>query len=477
MIEALQEHRGSCEPVSHLLAATLFDLGHGERTRLRFYGGSAGAKHLTVILSGTGEKKAPQELDLLSGQGPEPGGASFPADELVEAWARNHGLAPRTARLAASADTFVPNGVPDTRTLTAGYPENGDKFGGPLPLYADRAVSPVSPPGSPPRTVFDAPPCPFHVHVAWLDPPRAEAQAREHTSVVLHRQPSKAELERVATNIYAVESRKKSDLASRLMDQACLAAMHDNAATLFSLAGQPRVAERAASEAAAARQLGAQALSEWDALSVSEKGALAKRLDEQSLGRTWTLLFLQGGERVVLPLAEKESSSFVRTAALMALLVHPATRSRALALANQLPLSEQIDVMHELMHTHDHQRPWAASYFMDLAPAQATGPFPRMYRVFAALWWRLWDAQLPPERVIAALVSEAQAQHLERPALEAIATYYMKSFYRLVASRAGGPALVERAAKAAEAAGLPGKGVLSQEDLEGRVTKPTRTPK
>ena len=99
MALALIEKMGSCEQLSHLIASVVYDTTDKEHIFLRNYGAnSEGIAHIApVFVQGS------VEYDLLAGaiakkrQNGEYAGYKFHASELVEAYARAHGLAPLVA--------------------------------------------------------------------------------------------------------------------------------------------------------------------------------------------------------------------------------------------------------------------------------------------------------------------------------------------------------------------------------------------
>jgi hypothetical protein len=142
--------------------------------------------------------------------------------------------------------------------------------------------------------------------------------------------------------------------------------------------------------------------------------------------------------------------------------------------------------MHELTHAHDHARPWAASYALDLRgrPEAARTRFARNYRVFHGLAWRLWDAGRAPEDTVEALAREATEQDLDEDSRRAIGLYYLKHYFRLYRTREGGADLVARALDALAAHDLPGLDDLAtsselspaERGLLDVARSPTRTP-
>ncbi len=481
MSEVLFAKRGSCEPVSHLVVATLHDAGLGSGASLRFYGGtSAGVTHLAPLLvleERVQQRVVRREIDLTRGREPLAGGVTFAPEDLVEVYARAHGLAPPLSSVPRPAgeepDSFL---VPASRTMTSGYPPNADRFDGALPLFAERAVIGPTPQreGGGDTSPFEAPPCAVHVSLAWLDAPSAMAMSAHAARVELVREPSQEQLESLSTTIMAIESARRPDdaLASRLLGHACLVALYERAGLLFSLGNQRAVSLRAMKSREREARAGKVALAELMALSTARRHDLERELAELSMGRVWVLLFLEGGSDAVVAMATLPQSAFSGTLSVAALLVSPDTRARGVEIADSLKLSEQIDLMHELMHAHDNARPWAASYKLDLARTLSTSPFAKKNRVFAALAWRLWDGGRQPEEAVAALVREGAAEQLDKRSQDAIADYYMQSYFRLMRQRQGGDEMIDRADKALVASGFRGLASLSQADLDGRIPRP-----
>ncbi|NUP09863.1 MAG: hypothetical protein HOW73_27770 [Polyangiaceae bacterium] len=486
MGDTLLTRRGSCEPVSHLVAASLYDAGLVDRARLRFYGAVAsGATHVTPVLTvASAVEGRDEEIDLMTGGRSEAGGRDFVAGDLVEAYARAHGLAPpsnprpslvigaasSSSRQAVASDPvglFDAASVPATRSLSRGYPANTDSFRGALPLFADRAISQHRAPddGVPERP--EPPPCSFYVSLAWLDLPSADVLGKSAgVDVDLVRAPTLAELERSSSIILQIEThRSRTDLPTRVVEHACLAALYDHAGLTFALAGQHDVSVRAVASARRERRAGKDALAELARADASSRSAQFSALDQIAMGRTWVLLFLEGGEDVLRDLAADPSIRFGKTMAIAGMLVAPRTRRDAVFIADALPLPTQIDLMHELMHAHDNARPWASSYALDLwgdAEAEQTR-FARAYRVFRALAWRLWDAARTPEETAASLAREAHDADLDDDATRAVALYYLKHFFRLYRTREGGEELIERAVAAFKENELPGLADLARE--------------
>lgn len=134
MSRMLLQGVGACGATTHLIAACLYDLGRREHLALRYWGGvnARGATHITPTW-----KQGDKVYDLAEGQPVYEGGAVFPAHEVIEAYARAHGILPQLegerggepAIDAAAAHDFS-------------YPPNTDVFAvGEAPLFSERAKS------------------------------------------------------------------------------------------------------------------------------------------------------------------------------------------------------------------------------------------------------------------------------------------------------------------------------------------------
>ncbi|MFO0551049.1 MAG: hypothetical protein U0271_21850 [Polyangiaceae bacterium] len=482
MGDALLRRRGSCEPLSQLVAAALYDAGIRDRARLRYYGApSAGITHLAPVLAPEPNTKEPgATIDLMTGLPASAGGSEFAAVELVDVWERAH--------QASVADNRVTNAppvglvddasLPKTATLAGGYPANRDRFSGTLPLFASSAftrpakgeeTSPTEERQGRGQRRQDPRPCAPYVALAWLDPPSATAiVAGGLEQVELVREPQPTELERLVTLIQGVEGariQETDDPAGAVVEEACLVALYQRAGLLFSLAGKSDVARRATQSAARERNRAAHALRELSKLPDKARQRQLERIADRSLGRGWLLLFVEEGRELVLEMARTAKTSLGRTPQLTALLVSPATRADAIALTDQFGLDTLIDVMHELVHAHDNARPWSARYTLDLSttPELSSSRFARVYEVFAPLAWRLWEAQMAPSETIAALVRESAAIGLSAAEEQAIASYYLKQLVLLYHRRTGGPELIQTASRLLETAGFGGLAAIAQD--------------
>lgn len=449
MGEVLLQRGGSCEPLSHLIAAALHDAGGAEHAYLRFYGGGSegGATHLAPV-----HREGNREEDLLAGGPAKRSGSLFPAADLVEVYARVHGLSPAPAgdsrsegeAPSAGSGGGAPEGEleREARTLVDGYPPNRDRFPGTTPLYADRAVrAPTdAASGPPPQPTTDGADCAFFVRFAALDPPRlgVAGPVSGPFAVEVRRMPSSARLDRVFGVLEVVERGAAGlrEPADRLMAAACRKALLDEAASSLALLGEHDLARRALARGRVAAAEGEAEIAAVDWGSPEGQRQLS-RLAERYAGRAWLLLVLRGGEPVALRLgSEARRDGWGRISVLAGLLVAPGTRRSALRLVEALPSRLQIDVMHEVFHAHDHQRPWASSYVLEDAAETALG---QAYRVFRSLAWGLWEGARPQRELLGTLLREAEKAGLERPTLAAMIEYYGRNALALHQHRNDGP--------------------------------------
>lgn len=462
----LLEGGGSCEQLAQLLAAAAYDAGYRRGVTLRFYGGvmADGVAHITIVApSQTGAA-----TDLLIGRGPYPGGVSLQPEELVEIHAR--ALEPGAAADSGRGDTpraATAGGAalaPARPTLAAGLPPSRDRFPGTLPLFASRAVPELGS-GPPPEAVDPleiARGCAYFLRLGVLSPqeiPTATASPRP-LSLEPRRTPNRARLEREAELLSAattVLARPELGAADRLMARSCVVALGETAAVDLALVGNRELSREAATRAHDAYEQGSRELASVRASSLDAE-LLRRSLTQDLGGRGWLLLFLRGGDEVVLELAEaRGGEDWGRISATAALLLWPTTRERALDLVGTLPLADQVDVMHEIFHAHDHFRPWSAGFdFGDLPPATSAGgaSFLRVYGVFRGLAWRLWEARAGIPEVLGALEREASAAGIDEPARAALLEYLGRNALGLYSGRSGAldvvRALDEAAARRSE---------------------------
>jgi hypothetical protein len=465
MGDALLDNGGSCEQVAQLVVAAAFDAGRPKDVSFRAYGkpGPDGASHLAPISKHNGV-----DYDLMTGLPAASGGAKVAPDELVEIYARVHGLAPAlenhsakqigqgssTAAFGAAPanNAAAGNLEPGRRSIAAGFPPNDDAFPGSLPLYAERAIkAPTT--GAANEEGLDDPEmaterarhCAYFLRMSTLSPLTIDifsddSQPNDSLSVEAVRVPNGSRLEREARLLRAAEdlvTNRSVDDADHLLGYACLAALGDVAATDFTLAGERRLASLALETGKRARESGKELLGSirWK---TPDGVALSKRLRTDYAGRFWLLLFLEGGENVVLDLARHgDADDWGRISSAAALLLFPNTRIRAFQIVNKFSRREQVDVMHEVFHAHDHLRPWATNYEFEVPPdaSPAVLSFANTYRVFRALAFRLWEGQREPGETVDAFLNESRAAGLDAAWQAALIDYYARNVLGLYSQR------------------------------------------
>ena len=466
MGDALLDGGGSCEQVAQLVVAAAFDIGRGKEVSFRAYGrpGPDGSLHLAPI-----SKHDEIEYDLIRGSPAAPGGVRVAPDELVEVYARLHGLAPPLEGMAGkTAPGSAGSGVgfgsaapepradgnlePGRRSFAAGFPPNDDAYPGSLPLYTEHAIKPpllAAPTDGgledAEMSVERARHCAYFLRMSSLSPSTIEVFSDEQhvsnsMSLEAVRVPNAPRLEREAQLLRAAEdlaSSRTVDEADHLLSLACLAALGDVAATDFSLAGERRLATLALDAGRRAREGGKKLLGDirWKTPDGVE---LARRLRVDYAGRFWLLLFLEGGDKVVLDLARRgDADDWGRISSAAAVLLFPDTRIRAFEIVNKFSRREQVDVMHEIFHAHDHLRPWATNYEFDVPPdaSPAAASFLQVYRVFRALAFRLWEGQREPGETVDAFLLEAKEAGLDSAWQAAMIDYYSRNVLGLYSQR------------------------------------------
>ncbi|MDC0740357.1 hypothetical protein [Polyangium mundeleinium] len=453
MADALLDGGGSCEQVAQLVVASVFDVGRPAEVALRFYGKpmADGVAHLAPIAI-----RGKEEHDLMAGTPAAPGGSRVAPDELVEIYARVHGLAPPIAaapgggggsgKEAAPPASAEPTDAASSRpSLAAGFPPNADAYPGTLPLYAVRAVKQPGEAGDvledPSFAAEGARHCAYFLRMASLSPPTIEVEQSVAFEPFPTPRPQRLEREAFLLRV-ALDLAKspQADAADRLMSFACLTALGEVAGTDFTLAGERRLAHAAVTTGKQAREAGEKALASirWS----SEEGAqIVKRIETEYAGRSWVLLFLKGGGDVVLDLTLRSPrESWGRVNALGALVLFSETRLRAIEATATLSPRDQIDVMHEVFHAHDHLRPWATNFDLE-APPNASPTvlrFVRAYRVFRGVAFRLWEGQREAGETLAALREESRAAGLDPTWEAAMIDYHARNVLGLYAQRPAG---------------------------------------
>ncbi len=336
--------------------------------------------------------------------------------------------------------------------MAAGYPNNGDRFPGGVPLYAAHAFATPSQPREEGLPAIDgsdmARECAAFVGIGVLDPP--SITVRPDLEVEPRRTPSPAELERKASWIHGVEdfvARHDSDDADKLMSFACLSTLGETAAIDFVLAGDGAHAVTAQRKAVRAREEGARRIADvaWEA---DEGAVIRARIAERYAGRAWLLATLPGGADVALDVV-RDIPSDDPASSLAALVVAPSTRIRAIAAALKLPRADQVAVMRGVFAEHANLAPWMPNGALDDDPSDPAGaPFRRVYGVYRGLAFRSMSAPRPVTETIAAFDREADAHALDEEWRAVLLADYGQSVLAFAASRPDGMRLVRALDKA-----------------------------
>ncbi len=270
------------------------------------------------------------------------------------------------------------------------------------------------------------------------------------------RVPVPLKLEREALLLRAAETvaaRPETEPVDRLMAWACLAVLGEAAAVDFALAREYALARDAVRAQERGRREGKAALA-----AITWTGDDGGRRREEARRRTTPAgagccSRSTGGDRVVMDLVTRGGrEDWGRISALGALVVWPGTRAKAVAVVSTRSLPDQVAVMHEVFHAHDHMRPWASTFELDgtQVDGAAAAEFLTAYRVFRGLAWRLWEAHRAVDETLAALDGEAAAFQLDRAWGAALLEYYANNALGLFSQRLGGIAIVPPLRAAAE---------------------------
>jgi hypothetical protein len=439
--------RGACEPLSHLVVSVLFDEGIAG-AGFRYYGGAiGGVTHLAPVL-----RTERGDFDLMSGDRAMPGGVAFDPAELIEAYARAHGLIDAPPRLA-SLDAGVFGSIAATTTLSAGYPPNTTRFEGAFPLFAEQAMRPIAAPAgssaAPGGRTYrhdtllgdDFPHCTSLLRLASLDDVAIPFETPSGAaSISVELAPRPEALERIAGLALSLEVyRDDEDPVVRIAALACLAGVYKRAARDFAVAGKDEIAARAARETRRAQHDGA-ALIAPRLRTPEARDALLARFDSEAPGESWALLFLPGGgdlfeeglpRRAALadgavprPPLEEASSRILLAAALI---VAPETRAATIRSLVKLSPGDRVEVMHEIFGAHDARRPWSSSYEITAPPGLEEDPFVQANAVFRRMAWAMWDADRPPLETLDALKRDLDAAPETDPLRAALFSYFVKN--------------------------------------------------
>lgn len=458
--DALAQGGGSCEQIAPLIAAAAWDAGV-RGVALRFWGGAGrdGVAHVApVVRHGNGEH------DLMTGKASYRGGVLLRPEELIEVHARLHAQdGPRTT----SPEQHGGEAQPKRASMIAGFPKNDDVYPGSMPLFARRAVQGRSQPGAALQEqpgddpLQDSRRCGYFVRMAALDPLVVHARGSAGGLIELEprRTPLPERLENEAAllrHASLIASDRASRHGDRLMAWACVVALGESAAVDFALAGEHELASAAMGQAREAASRGREMARQWASATEWERARVRADLAEHA-GRTWLLLRIEGGEEVLIDLlGHAQPESWGKVSSLAGLLVHAPTRHKALRMIERYPLNDQVDVMHEVYHAHDHMAPWGSDF--DLGTVEESEPgagFLRAWRVFHGLAWRIWTGRRSLEEMLETMHEGTERAGLDKAWEAAFLEYTARNMLGLLAMRQQGLEPVRLLRRAAERNGHP----------------------
>lgn len=352
MSDAILEEGGSCEQIGQLVASLVYDAGYGEKMYLRAYVG-----HLApTFIHGN------KEYDLSAGGYLDGGGVRFHASELVEAYARAHGLA-AVERQGLGGSSNVPEDWPPGRPSGFSYPQAHGEYPGSVPLFAQRAINPFVPLHRPegrqeftldpsdPRERFGYfagghcySPQPGLLNLSpFFNVPRGVSGMRILVP------PDPAEIER---SLECIEAEKASaeefggdDLPYKALVLAHIAAAYREVYWGLKLLGKHELAKEA-------RKRGEAVVAEAETLLGNLEGQertdfledLYDKIDINLHPAAFAFLG-KAGQDLLLDFVDLPGYEYEMWPALQALLINPETRDRAISKVERLGMVEQLEII------------------------------------------------------------------------------------------------------------------------------------
>ncbi len=322
MSDMLLAKVGACGPTTQLIAACLYDAKQRDGLSLRFWGGvnQSGTTHVTATWTEDGI-----ETDLANGARVDSGGKKIDPEQLIEAYARAHGILPALPQISSGPKPRFDAAA----TADFQYPPNKDVFeSGDVPLFSERRAAAPGQRRGGRRAGVDAT---GFGDLSWavLDPELLSALSFGSVAADIDRDPecvlrprglltrtvtlttptgsSEVELMPVLSSrglsvmagaIARYERRApRATDADRLTAEACLALSYGWAAPRFSAAGFDVIAQESARRAKKSLDRARQLHARLDKQS-SEKlrKALRGHADQ------WTLVAFEAGEKTLLKL-------------------------------------------------------------------------------------------------------------------------------------------------------------------------------
>ncbi|NUP10371.1 MAG: hypothetical protein HOW73_30340 [Polyangiaceae bacterium] len=356
---------GSCEGLTHLLAAAMYDAKLREHSFVRRWGAGT-TPHVAPIY------RLGVAIDLLSG-GRAKGGVEFPAPDLIEVYARHHGLAPRDPSRAASEEHLEE--AHELPTMAQGYPANDEVYPGLVPLYAGQAIASVDPgttgdDGYKPspaveQTIKDLGlPDEFDDDVSTCGFVGVFGRTSRATALVpdgameieIEAALDELQLAGLLRSTARLEKRRSKDPVRALAQEACLSWSYDLAARQLSYARKPRLATEAASRSKRARDAAIE-LERSITWNEEQYLALLKVLYIEPLVRIPAVAdrLMSACERAATEEASivPNPAVYYRTLALTSLLQEPSTQERVLSLVPKLSIEHRLILASEIASKTD----------------------------------------------------------------------------------------------------------------------------
>jgi len=326
MADALIEGGGACEQIAHLGAATLYDAGLKNSAFVQYYGGGVG--HLAPIyLYGS------EAYDLMGRDLAKPGGIRLPAAELIEVYARAHGL-------GTGPKHRGDEGWSDGRaTFAGGYPPNDDAYSTVVPIFASSAFG----------SAFGGHSVDDTRETGWYCPLYRYRELRPWTAAVLStaHQPYEIELRETPTDhalaltayhLARLEQRlPKLEGVDELLALACVSRTYESLAVDFVLANKMPISRIASKRAISVRDRASKRFRDFEWTDKT-------RLELMSSYHNWLLMMLPDGRKLLLDVAKQLApEQFYRWSHMLVwLLRDDSTRSGAIALVTSLPPIRQM---------------------------------------------------------------------------------------------------------------------------------------
>jgi hypothetical protein len=340
MAEGLLSGGGSCEQLTHMIAAMLYDSGYEKWTFIRVYGaGKNGYGHAAPIVEHKG-----QEYDMTTGSKALEKGVRIRADMLVELYAQANGLSETGSEGEARGIAG------SSRSSGFIYPHTEESFPGSAPLFSTKAMgggigtsdsSKMSLPSLPMRTLNTSP-----MHELEEDAMRTS---------VLYR-PSDKSITVLSTGIEAAVQKlgavPEDHYYERILRMGNLAGLYRRAERELTIAGRHHLAKEARNRRLELVKQAEATYEEQDRCRrESGNSRFCNAHDEKLFNQTtripeyrikrWNVLFLgELGERMVFEYPMK-LDRYMR----IALLANRRTSEKAVQMISEMEVEDQCDLV------------------------------------------------------------------------------------------------------------------------------------